>query len=142
MIKKIIISLIFLTFVLAISGCKPSVEDTTKSVQSSMQSKFDSDDDFSKYHMIVDSVSLIRESDNKFTGIAYIKYKGKEHELPIKVIADNKQIMWETENFAFAFLALDALKGLTNEPMESLDDTMPSNDEGADTDKGESDVIR
>jgi len=100
--------------VLAISGCKPSVEDTTKSVQSSMQSKFDSDDDFSKYHMIVDSVSLVRESDNKFNGVAHIKYKGKEHEIPIKVTADNKNVLWETENFAFSFLALDALSDLTN----------------------------
>ena len=123
--KKIILILILVL----LSGCSKESQDkviqNTKSfintketlsneVKVWLQERFDSDERFSKYHMQVKSVTLVKESNNKFKGIADIEYKNKVYQVVVNVTQDNDNSIFEVENGAFLFLMSDVVDELMN----------------------------
>jgi hypothetical protein len=85
-----------------------------------MQEKFDSDPKFSKYHIQVEKVGLIKESGNKYNGIATVRtLRSSDHEVAIEVTADESNMMWQAQPGAFLFLAQEDLQALTTPAPEA-----------------------
>ena len=55
-----------------------------------MQQKFDTDPDFSKYHIQVEKVTVIKASGNQYQGTATVRTlrSSSERQVPIDVTAD------------------------------------------------------
>lgn len=87
-------------------------EQLSSWVQTSIQHKMDEDSKFSSYGIRVNSVSLIKVSDNKYEGMVQVttSRSSETHQVPIDVTADGDQMMWQAEPGAFLFLAQEALQ--------------------------------
>jgi len=100
-------------------------EQLTRSVQQALQEKFDNDPKFSKYHVRVEKVGLIKESGNKYDGIATVRTPGlSDHQVSIDVIADGSNMMWQTQPGAFLFLAQQDLQA-PNSPTADASPSLP-----------------
>jgi len=89
----------------------------TSEVQESMQSKFNTDPDISKYNIRVDEVGLIKETDTKYSGMATVHTPTSgEHKVSIEVKTDGSQIMWEANPGAFLFLVQEQLQDVFGKP--------------------------
>ena len=89
---------------LAVSGCGLSKEQIGKTVQTAMQTTFDTDPQFSKWQMTVTRVQVLRQGDNQFQGIATISHKGTSHNVPVAITVDGNNVAWKTEPGAFLFV--------------------------------------
>ncbi len=80
--------------------------EVSASVRESMQTKFSSDSDLSKYGIKVQSVDLIRISDTKYDGMATVttSKSSLEHQVKIDVTADGEHTMWQAAPGAMMFL--------------------------------------
>jgi len=105
-----IIPLILIFFFL--EGCGPSNHDISESVKASMQQNFNSNPQFSKWHMTVAGVQVFKQGDNSYKGIATIMREGTKHDIPIQITIDGNNIMWEASPGSFTFLAQEELKKL------------------------------
>jgi hypothetical protein len=86
----------------------------SQSVEQSMQEEFDSDPSFSKYHIQVEKVGLIKESGNKYDGIATVRtLRSSNHDVAIEVTYDGSKIMWQSPPGALQFLAQEDVQTLT-----------------------------
>ena len=88
-------------------GCRPSVKDVCASVRTSMQQTFNSDPRFGQLHLMVVDVTLIRDHDNSYKGIATVMSLGRSQDIPITVTSDGTNSIWEAEPGAFAPFMLD-----------------------------------
>jgi hypothetical protein len=101
-------------------------EHLTQEVEQSMQEKFDSDPKFSKYDIRVEKVALVKESGNKYDGIATVHTPGSsDHEVSIDVVADRSNMMWKTQPGAFLFLIQEPDLRLSNTPTFEASPTLP-----------------
>jgi hypothetical protein len=81
-------------------------------VKQSMQEKFNGDPQFSKYDIHVQKIMLIKESGNKYNGIATVVAKsGSSHEVMIDVTDDGQNLLWQSQPGAFMFLVQEQLAG-------------------------------
>jgi hypothetical protein len=95
-------------------------EHLNQSVKQSMQERFDSDPKFSKYHIQVEKVQLIKESGNKYNGIATVRtLRSSDHEVAIEVTADESNMMWQAQPGALMFLAQEDMQALTTPTAEA-----------------------
>jgi len=105
-------------------GCDPAPEDIAQQVSDSMQNKFESDTEYKKYQIKVLKVIVVKETGNKYKGMATVKTRnGPERQISLQVTADGKNMMWQTENGAFLFLAQETLSQLFAEPSPPRVDT-------------------
>jgi len=91
-----------------LTSCGKSKKDIEEMVTISMQDTFDNDPKFQKFHLKVDSVTVIRAEGNTYNGLVAVDYKGTLHNIPIEVTVGNDSLMWKTSQGAFLFLARDA----------------------------------
>lgn len=91
-------------------ACSPSKEEVADSVKSMFQNRLASEKGVADLHATVSSVTLIKDQGNRYEGIATVMLDGKAHEVPVKVLADGKSVMYEAEPTALGFL-LEAQMG-------------------------------
>lgn len=84
----------------------PSTDDVAAFVKKDMQGYFNTDPKMSKYVMTVDRVDLIKTSDTEYKGMAVVRAKGADHNVPVTVTydGDNDKGMWQADRGAFLFL--------------------------------------
>ncbi|HEV7766045.1 MAG TPA: zinc ribbon domain-containing protein [Thermoanaerobaculia bacterium] len=83
----------------------PSPEQVGEMVKLLIQQKFDSDPAFSKFGLKVERVLALREADNRYQGIATIRYEGEAHDVPVQIVANPEGTMWKIEPGALLFIA-------------------------------------
>lgn len=82
--------------------------DIAHGVKTSMQNKFDTDQQFSQYHLVVSSVSVLHKSGNEYDGMAVVHGpQNVDHNVDVHVTAEANRIMWVSEPGAFAWAALE-----------------------------------
>jgi hypothetical protein len=86
-----------LTMVLALVGCKPSADEISAQVKSSMQESLGSDPRFKGLHLTVKSVVLVRSHDYAFDGMATVTTDQTTQDIAITVTADGSNTIWKTE---------------------------------------------
>jgi hypothetical protein len=101
---------ILLLLALGLLGCRPSVKEVSANVKSSMQQTFDSDPQFRGLHLIVSTVTLVRDHDNSFQGMATVISARQSHDISITVTADGTNTIWKSEPGALLPLMLDSLQ--------------------------------
>jgi hypothetical protein len=89
-------------------------QQLAQQVEQSMQAKFDTDPNFSKYRIQVEKVQLIKEYGNKYDGIATVRTprSSSDHEVAIEVTYDGSNMMWQAQPGALLFLVQEGLQGL------------------------------
>lgn len=100
-------SVCLLALVAFFAGCGPSTQDIAKVVKTSMQEKFDSDPEFSKWHLTVSSVDVVRQSGNTYQGLAHVTYKGATHDVGVDITADGSNVIWKAPPGSFLFVVPD-----------------------------------
>ena len=60
--------------------------------------------DIRKLGISVTKVMVMKESENKYQGMATVEYKGLERLVPVQVTAEGENVMWRTEPGAFLFV--------------------------------------
>ena len=60
--------------------------------------------DIRKLGISVTKVMVMKESGNKYQGMATVEYKGMKREVPVNVTAEGENVMWRTEPGAFMFV--------------------------------------
>jgi hypothetical protein len=77
-------------------------------VKTSMQNKFDTDRQFSQYHLVVSKVNVMHKSGNEYEGLAVVHTpKNVDHNVAVHVIAEGNRIMWQSDPGAFTWAALE-----------------------------------
>lgn len=81
----------------------------------SMQHTFDTDSQWSRYHMTVADVVVIKKSGNEYQGMATITTPNNaKHDVLVQITADpNGPLIWKTEPGAFLFLSQDDIASST-----------------------------
>lgn len=97
--------LLLLLAVVVCTACGPTVEDIGADVRTSMQEKFNSDEEFKAYGLTVSSVIVVKQGENSYRGLAKILHQGTTHDVPVEVTADGSNVMWQVQPGGFAFLA-------------------------------------
>lgn len=102
---------IALTALLAtLLACGPSSDDVGRTVQFSMQDWLASNPDLRQYKLKVTKVMAVKESGNKYQGIATIRFDGVERQVPVQITSDGEAVIWRTEPGAFLFVVQGELQ--------------------------------
>jgi hypothetical protein len=107
-----ILAVATISLFVSLAGCEQSTRDVGQVVKTSMQEKFDSDADFSKYHLTVVSVDVVRQSGNTYQGLAHVTCKGTTHDVSVDITADGSNVLWKAPPGSFLFVAQDEFKEL------------------------------
>ena len=78
-----------LVAMVALLGCGPSTADLASGFKSSMEQKL------AKAGIRVDSVTLVHQGGNNYTGIAKLSKGSETEEVSLKVVCDNENFQWE-----------------------------------------------
>ena len=60
--------------------------------------------DLRKLGISVTRVTVMKESGNKYQGMATVQYKGLERKVSVQVTAEGESVMWRTDPGAFMFV--------------------------------------
>lgn len=99
-----------------LTACSPSKEDVADGVKSMFQKRLSSEEGYANLHATVSSVTLIKDQGNRYEGVATVMLDGVAHEVPVKVLADGKSVMYEAEPTALTFLLQAQIKKLFPAP--------------------------
>ncbi len=102
MIKNLIFAILLM---LALGGCGPSRDQVESKSKELLQQSINSNEGLKDLGIQVSRVDAIKESDNKYKGLATVSMDGKDHQVSINILADSERIMVNAENGAFAFAA-------------------------------------
>jgi hypothetical protein len=91
---------ICVSVVATLLGCGPSPEEIGERVRTSMHNN----PDMRKLGVAVTRVVVIKESGNKYQGIADVRYKELERQVSVQVVAEGDNVVWKTEPGAFMFV--------------------------------------
>ncbi|ENZ79594.1 MULTISPECIES: hypothetical protein [Ralstonia] len=116
------------TFAL-LSACSPSPEQVAKEVKTMFQNRLSSEAGMADLHATVSTVTLIRDQGNRYGGVATVNVDGKAHEVPIKVLADGKSVMYEADSASMGFLLEAQMKKLFPVQKPAQAATAPSHDD-------------
>lgn len=97
---------------LALLGCSPSTEEVAANVKRSVEANFETNTQYQDFKLSVQSVTLVHEKDGRYQGMVTVVFEGEEHKLPISVLTDHTNTIWEIKPEAFAFIAQHELKKL------------------------------
>jgi hypothetical protein len=82
--------------------------DLDSKVKTSMQQKFDTDQQFAQYHLVVSKVDVMHKSGNEYEGLAVVHGpKNVDHNVAVHVTAEGRRIMWQSDPGAFTWAALE-----------------------------------
>jgi len=90
------------SFVLA--ACSPSPAEIGNKVLLGMQQRFATDPELSKLGISITSVVVVKQSDNKYQGLAIVQYKNIERQVSVEVTAQGDNVIWKTDPDAFMFV--------------------------------------
>ena len=101
-----------------------SKADIAAEVKTSMQDTLNTDPAFSKYHLQVVKVDVVKKSDNQYEGIAVVHgAKQIDHNVSVQVTADGDKAMWQSPPGSFAWAAVEQLD--TTAPVPTFAPTQP-----------------
>lgn len=100
---------------LALLGCSPSTEEVASNVKHSVEANFETNTQYRDYKLSVQSVTLVHEKDGRYQGMVTVVFEGEDHKLPISVLTDHTNTIWEIKPEAFAFIAQHELKKIEQE---------------------------
>ena len=99
--RKFLLSMIVAILV----GCSNfvSTDEMEKDIKAQMQKEFNSNSDFSEYHLKVVDLTVVKQNGNQYRGLSKIKYNGKIYKVSVEILMDGNKYMWEIppENFSF-----------------------------------------
>ena len=112
-----------LFFVLAV-GCNQfvSTDDIADNIKAQMQEEFDTNSDFSEYHLKVVGLTVVKQAANQYKGLSEIRYKGKIYKVSVDILMDKDNYMWEIPAENFEFIQKAALKEYQQEVAKALDE--------------------
>lgn len=87
----------------ALTACQPSTKGIAENIKSRLQSRFDSEPEFKRYHLSVSEVNVIHEEGNRYRGLATVSMNAIEHNVNLKILDDGDHGMYELEPGAFNF---------------------------------------
>jgi len=92
------------------SSCGISKDKITLGIKESFQEKMDTDQNYKKYHMKVQKVSLVKSGSNSYDGYVNVLLDDETHDVSISVTTEGSSYKWETKPLAFSFLVQYELK--------------------------------
>ena len=110
--KNIMRIMTSIAFVAIFSGCRMSHEEIGETVQSSMQIKFNSDQNLKDHNLIVDSVQVFKKDGKNYKGLASVVYEMKSFDVPVEIVVDGKNVIWEIAPGSLMFIAQQQLRKL------------------------------
>jgi ABC-type uncharacterized transport system auxiliary subunit len=93
-------------------GCALSTDQIGETVKTSMQQKFDSDAQFKEWHLSATRVQVLKQSENRYQGMATVMHEGEPQDIPVEITADGSNVMWQVQPGAFMFVAQKELQKL------------------------------
>lgn len=109
---------------IALTACGASIPDLESQVKQSMNEKFGSDSDLAQYHLQVLNVTLVHAKGNDYEGVADVDYKGQTHDVPVHVVSDGSQMLWQVQQGGFGFLAQDIFQNAMKQSEKEINDAM------------------
>jgi len=109
--NAIILSFCFMGIFL-LSSCGISKDEIERGIKQSFQEKVNTDSNYKKYGMQVQSVYLIKSGSNTYDGFVTVLLDDETYDVSISVTTDGSSYMWETKPLAFGFLMQYELKNL------------------------------
>lgn len=85
-------------------GLGISKDKIGETVKLTMQEKFNSDPQFSKFHLTVTQVQVLSKGGSQYQGIAKVTYEGRPNDVLVEITVDGKNVLWQAPPGAFAFL--------------------------------------
>lgn len=101
-----------MAFVAMFFGCGMPHEEIGEIVHSSMQIKFNSDQDLKNHKLTVDSVQVFKKDGKNYKGLASVVYEMKSFDVPVEIVVDGKNVMWEIAPGSLMFIAQEQLRKL------------------------------
>ena len=106
--------LFLIVIVLMITGCSLSKGEIEKTVTTSMQEKFDNDENFKKYHLKVGDIEILKITKGKYSGFLDVYIEQEKYLVPVDINVDGQDVTWKTSNGAFLFLCQKKASELFN----------------------------
>lgn len=103
---------VLLLLMVAITSCSMSNAEIARTVQTSMQEKFNTDPNVRQLGLLVNDVQVVRIEGNSFRGLATIAYKGQAYSVDVEVTADGQNVLWSVDPSEFLFVAQEELLNL------------------------------
>ena len=101
-----------LLLLLVSTSCTMSNAEIARTVQTSMQEKFNTDPNVRQLGLLVNDVQVVRIEGNSFRGLATIAYKGQTYSIDVDVTADGQNVLWTVDPSEFLFVAQEELLNL------------------------------
>ena len=86
-----------LLMLLSVTNCSKSPNDLAEEVKIDMQKIFNSDPDIKPHQLTVTGVTVVKESENKYNGIAVVSKNGKPYSASVSITYDGDNLLWELE---------------------------------------------
>ncbi len=113
LVLRVFVRLLVCTAASLLVACAPNPEQIGQRVMTSMQETFSTDPNFTKYEIKVMKVVVVKETGNKYQGMAtLVTKKGAQKQVPVQVTAEGENVIWRTEPGALLFIAQDELSDL------------------------------
>ena len=125
--KNTVLVIIGLLITIVFTGCfSPSNDEIASVVKKSMQETLDPSPEFKEYGLNVENLEALKQSDGKYNGVASVLYDGDIYKVPVTIVVDGEDFMWQTEPTAFMFIAKKEIEKMTQElsnpdAMEGID---------------------
>lgn len=98
-------ALFIILFTLIFSACSSGRVDLERDIAFSINKGFIERPEYSKFDLKVERVNLLKKERNYYVGTVEIIFDGDIYKVGIKVITDNKKLLWKIDNEALLFLA-------------------------------------
>lgn len=96
--------LFLIVIILMITGCNPSKNKIGKIVVVSMQSTFDTNQNFKDYNLKVGAIEVSKKTNTEYLGLVDIYLGQERHQVSVNIDVDGENITWKTGNGELLFL--------------------------------------
>jgi uncharacterized protein YecT (DUF1311 family) len=100
--------------VIVLAGCGMSKAKLAETVKGGLQQSFDSKPETREFRLKVQQVSLVKQSDHQYQGIAKIEFEGNVYDVPVDVTADGSEVLWKVNPLSFIFVAKSHMNEILN----------------------------
>ena len=97
-------------------GCGLPTDQIGERVKILMQKKFDSDPQFKEWLLYVTRVQVLKQSENRYLGMATVMYKEEPHDIPVEITVDGSKVMWLIQPGGLMFITQSLLKAASERP--------------------------
>lgn len=109
---------------LSISGCGLSRSDIEDNVAAELQNTLDNDANFKKHDLIVEYVRVFKKEGNSYKGIATVTFRGAKYQVPMDIVVDRREIIWEVDSREFHFVTRAELEEIERKFQEQTQGTL------------------